>query len=826
MVASLLALLLSVTCLLAACSAHPNAGEGPTLVISEFMAVNGGTLTDADGDGSDWIEVYNRGPTDVSLRGWYLTDNRADPAKWRFPDVTIPAHGHLLVFASGKDRVVVGSELHTNFRLLDSGEYLALVKADGWTIAWEYAPRYPQQYEGVAYGLVAGLLPRYLTVPTPGSLNDGTAENRGPVLSEVSHAPAQPTSGDPIVVTASVERSLAPIESVTLHCRVMFGATRAVPMLDDGAHGDRRAMDGVYGAIIPPDMAGPGDMVRYYVTATDREGHISRWPLFHDPVNSPQYCGLVIADPGVRSQLPALYWFVADPAAAETDAGTRASIYYDHVFYDNVLVRLRGLTARYWPKKSFKFDFNQGHHFRFSPHEASLEELNLNSTVTDKAYVRQTLAWETYRDAGVPASISFPVRVQQNGAFYSVSIFVEQPDERYLERHGLDPNGALYKLLKLNILESSTVNVEKRTRLDEDHSDLQALIDGLMLPPEQRAAYLYDHIDIPEVINYLAVATILHDRDHGDNNYYLYRDTEGCGEWMVFPWDKDMTFGRTYLPDEGGTFNDVIWADRDPPSHPLRGYYVGNRLFDALLETPEIREMYLRRLRTVMDTFLQPPGTPVRDRYYEGRIQALYAQMQPDIALDAERWPLNWGEPQTFAQALASITDDYLPARRVHLYETHGPPSNGVISAAQPAGARLRFGEVEADPRSGDQDEEYLTLVNDNDYAVDISGWKLVSDVEYTFQPGVVIPAGGMLYVSPDVTAFRARDRSPTGGEGHFVQGDYRGRLSDSWGRLKLYSDRGRLVAAHVFFQQRLGGPSATEPARPGGWARRRMLST
>lgn len=802
-IASLLALLLSVAGLLAACGRAPLRADASKLVISEFMAVNAGTLVDADGDYSDWIEVQNRSSASVSLRGWYLTDDRTDPAKWRFPEITIPAQGYALVFASGKDCATAGSELHTSFRLSGSGGYLALVKADGWTIAWEYGPGYPQQYEDVAYGLVAGLLPRYLTLPTPGSLNDGPARNRGPVLSDVSHAPAQPQAGEAVVVRATAQGALTAVESVILHCRVMFGATYAVPMLDDGTHDDRRAGDGIYAALIPPGLA-PGEMVRYYVTATDRDGHTSRWPLFHDPVNSPQYQGFVIDDPSVTSSLPVLSWFVADPAAAETDAGTRASVYYDGVFYDNVLVRLRGLTARYWPKKSFKFDFNQGHHFQFSPREAPVEEFNLNSTVTDKAYVRQVLAWETYRDAGVPASISFPMRVQQNGTFHSVSIFVEQPDERYLERQGLDSDGALYKLLKLNVLESSTVNVEKRTRLDEDHSDLQALIDGLMLPREQRAVYLYDHIDIPEVINYLAVATVLHDRDQGDNNYYLYRDPDGRAEWMVLPWDKDMTFGRTYLPDEGGTFNDVIWADRDPPSHPLRGYYVGNRLFDALLEIPETREMYLRRLRTVMDKFLQPPGTPMRDRYYESRIQELYTQMQPDVALDAERWPLGWGEPQTFAEALASITDDYLPARRAHLYETHGPAGSGLIPAAQPTDVALRFGEVKAGPRSGDQDEEYLTLVNDSDYAVDISGWKLVSDIEYTFRQGVVLPAHGMLYVSPDISAFRARDDSPKAGEGCFVQGNYRGRLSNSWGRLKLYDDRGRLVAAHVFFQRGL----------------------
>lgn len=803
MIASLVAVLLSMAGLLASCSVPPRA-VGPMAVISEFVAVNGGTLLDEDGDPSDWIEIYNRRAVDLSVAGWYLTDDPADPAKWRLPEVTLPPRGYLLVFASGKDRATASSELHTNFRLTARGGYLALVEGDGWTTAWAYGPEYPQQFEDVAYGLVADLLPRYLALPTPGTLNDAPPENRGPALSSVSHTPAQPQAEKVITVRASAQGALAPVESVTLHCRAMFGATYAVPMRDDGTQGDRRAGDGVYAALIPRGLAGPGEMVRYYVTASDRDGHRSRWPLFHDPVNSPQYQGLVIDDPTVRSALPVLWWFVADPAAAETDAGTRASFYYDGVFYDNVLVRLRGLTARYWPKKSYKFDLNQGHHFQFSPHEAPVEEFNLNSTVTDKAYVRQVLAWETYRDAGVPASISFPMRIQQNGAFHSVSIFVEQPDERYLERQGLDPNGALYKMLKVNVLESSTVNVEKRTRLDEDHGDLQALIDGLMLPPEQRAAYLYDHIDIPEVINYLAVATILHDRDQGDNNYYLYREPDGRAEWMVFPWDKDMTFGRTYLPEEGGTFNDVIWADRDPASHPLRGYYVGNRLFDALLDTPEIREMYLRRLRTVMDTFLQPPGTSMRKRYYEGRIQDLYAPMRSDVVLDVERWPLEWGEPQTFAEALAAITDDYLPARRVHLYETHGPSGSGLIPSAQPTDASVRFGEVEADPRSGNQDEEYVTLVNDNDYAVDVSGWRLVSDIEYTFRQGVVLPAGGTLYVSPDVRAFRGREDGPTAGKGHFVQGNYRGRLSESWVRLKLYDEWGHLVTTRVFFPHRL----------------------
>ena len=61
---------------------------GP-VVISEFLAADGGDLLDADDDSSDWIELYN--PTDarVSLGGWYLTDDAANLTKWQFPNVRV-----------------------------------------------------------------------------------------------------------------------------------------------------------------------------------------------------------------------------------------------------------------------------------------------------------------------------------------------------------------------------------------------------------------------------------------------------------------------------------------------------------------------------------------------------------------------------------------------------------------------------------------------------------------------------------------------------------------------------------------------------------------
>jgi len=128
--------------------------RGTTFVISEFMASNSKTLLDEDGDSSDWIEIHN--PTDeaMNLSGWYLTDDVGNLMQWKFPEETqLGAGEFLIVFASQKNRVGAGSELHTNFRLNIDGDYLALVKKDGINIAHEYAPKFPEQLTDVSYGL-------------------------------------------------------------------------------------------------------------------------------------------------------------------------------------------------------------------------------------------------------------------------------------------------------------------------------------------------------------------------------------------------------------------------------------------------------------------------------------------------------------------------------------------------------------------------------------------------------------------------------------------------------------------------------------------------
>ena len=58
------------------------------------------------------------------------------------------------------------------------------------------------------------------------------------------------------------------------------------------------------------------------------------------------------------------------------------------------------------------------------------------------------LAYESYRQAGAGYHWVNAIRVQQNGAFHSVANLMENGDANYLDRLGLDPNGALNKMYK------------------------------------------------------------------------------------------------------------------------------------------------------------------------------------------------------------------------------------------------------------------------------------------------------------------------------------------------------------------------------------------
>jgi hypothetical protein len=777
------------------------------VVLSEFMASNTRTLASDRRTHDDWIEIRNTSGAVVDLRGWALTDNPKRPLLWLFPSTNLPPGGHLLVWATGHDRRVPGAPLHTSFKLGGGGEYLALVRPDG-RVATEFSPGYPRQWADISYGFLPGSTQAvYFAAPTPGAANEGSTNLPGPAILSVVHTPPVPQPAQPLRIAVRVEPVAGPATNVTLFWRQGFHRETNLVLTSQAP--------GLWSGSLPPLACVAGEILRWRVVALDPLGHRSQYPPPGTVSASSRYLGVLVAPPVVTSALPVFRLFLpaSQMGGAESEQGARGCFHFDGEFYDNVFVKVRGNTTAGFPKKSHRLEFPHDHPLRHPGPGGRVRHTSLMAEFGDPTYLRQHLSFWMQDASGSAAPFHYPVRVELNGAFWQLAMHSEVLGEELLARHGLDPDGALYKAVgTLTPDFSSTGGFEKKTRRQEGPEDYIALAEALSPARgvEGRRKTLYTGMNLPAVINYLAVARLTQEDDDIWANMSLFHDNEGTGEWRPVAFDMNVSWGFSFASGEV-----LAQADRFR-SHPFFGASgIGasqgvNQLYDSVVAVPETRAMLLRRMRTILDRFWQPPGTPFADRVIEQHIVAQTNLFSKEALLDRQRWGGGWMLPQDIppegmlAAGVGDLIRRFIEPRRRHLYITHcitnsarpvgiTDRSNAGIPESQPARVRVDLGPPVLDP--ADPARDLVTLTNGNPFAVDISGWRLGGRVKHTFSQGTVLPPGRSLLVTSDLAAFRRHPPARDDGLPPFVQGDYRGRLRDR-GRLTLKDDLDRPVSS------------------------------
>ena len=537
----------------------------------------------------------------------------------------------------------------------------------------------------------------YFDSPTPNAANTG-GQAAGPVFGTVTENPPQPTGGD-LTVTAQIAGSSDPVASVVAYYRTGFGGETLLAMLDDGVAPDAVAGDGIYTVNIPASALAPGEMTRWRFVATDTSGAQTKEPAFRDPVDSHQYFGTVEADPTITTNLNVLDWFIQNPSGANNTTGTTGAVYYNGQFYDNVHFNRHGQSTGGFVKKSYNLDFNKTQRFQWNVNAPRVADIDLLTNWADKSKVRHPLAWEIMRESGVNAHFAFTIRVEQNGQFFSTADFVEDGDDIYLERAGLNPDGAMYKVYsnRLNKDQENTgyAGVEKKNRKSENNDDLQALIDGLDLNGAALENYMRDNIDIPKTVNMLAANSVIRNIDMHSKNWYIYRDTGKTNEWAILPWDLDLSQGRVWNSQNTYFDNNVYTSGLVVTGNSIR-------LVSHLFNNAETRAMIHRRIRTLADEFLQPESTPLIDRWYERRLDEQAALIddplmaKSDAQRDFEKWgswvqgngtpvPYTSNDPavESMAEAIVRWKTEYLPGRRNEIYNNQTVGNGGEIPGEQ-----------------------------------------------------------------------------------------------------------------------------------------------
>ncbi len=362
-------------------------------------------------------------------------------------------------------------------------------------------------------------------------------------------------------------------------------------------------------------------------------------------------------------------------------------------------VRYRGEISRWLPKKSWKVDFDSAALF------AGQRELNFNAEYPDKSLMREWLAYDLFARLGLPASRAGFAALHVNGGYRGLFTEVEQVDQRFLYRVGLDPNGNLYKgdYGSFHLVDDPAFYAEqylKKTNEDEDNRDLVAFIEMLHTVPTTTAPItLAARFDVAAYLDWYAIQIAIGNYEWVEKNFYLYHDLR-ADRWRVLPWDMDLSFGLNHngtVLDEHISWDNPI--DAGTASSP-KNDGAWNYLTTVILDQPDFRFAYCRRLRELLDGAFAPDVMAARIAHAYTLIRAY-----------GEADPYKWGTNAEFATQSATL-QAYVTYRRAWLLAQ-------MPAYCPPTGPLPVVNEIQAAP------DAWVELYNPGLLAMDLGGMRL-----------------------------------------------------------------------------------------------------
>jgi spore coat protein H len=221
-----------------------------------------------------------------------------------------------------------------------------------------------------------------------------------------------------------------------------------------------------------------------------------------------------------------------------------------------------------------------------------LDKLTFNNSQQDPSFVRQCLAYDLFRAAGVPSPRCNFARVSLNGDDLGLFVHVESLDKEFLERNFDDPDGKFYEGTLSDFRPELDGTFELKTNdVVDDRAEIDAVTDALADPDDdQLLDRLAPLIDLDGFYTFWAMEVITRHWDgyaSNTNNFYFYADPT-TGLLQFVPWGVDGAFGPNPL-----------LADPDAPPNSV---FATGVLARRLYLHPTGQADYLARLRSLLDS--------------------------------------------------------------------------------------------------------------------------------------------------------------------------------------------------------------------------------
>ena len=761
----------------------------------------------SDREDAEFIELWNSGNTAMDISNYLI-----DGINYIFPEgSSIPAGSYLVL---AKDESVFQMEYGFSpfdeycGELSNNGESIRLIDNTGvrlHKVSYKQAGKWPELADGLGHSLelVCTIcdvesyenwnISLHQDGHTAGNSNSQYLLGGRPKIDSVVLSPIKPNPGQAVVISVFAEY----FSSGQIEYSSNYNSFQTLNGTVAGAS---------ITFTIPGQVA--HTIIRYRITINNQYASFT-WPR-NDGVKLVD--SYVVNDPNqVPSNYPILNWYY-DSSEPDTLDYNESVFEYNGDTYTNTYV--------WWRRnKHWRVEMPQNTTFFMdSLMTFPLDEFQLNRpdhTFTwwvNGTMARTAIFTQIIGESGEPAMDAFNIRVDENGEPGKIWTFLSWPDGNWRNEVGLEEEGSIYvKFASTSVI--GGLNPEMKYPVNGDTTAIWDLISQ----KDQIGSHLMDVYDIPGMVNFAALSTLICHWDAGTKNFYMHRKPNG--RWDGDIWDVDAS------PRTGIEALDSTWCKcAEMPSmesyvNPFNGQTVGQHPNNAgnvfakpLLENvPRVNEMYERRLRTLVDKYYAP-GVLIN------RVLQIADPNDSDIINTANSYAQNNAVyKDSFALNQQSIYVDF-PAWQTDRYNAKA----GFPSSATGAND-IVFNEIQYAPIGGEK-EEFIELYNKSSESVDLSGWN-VGGVGLTLPPGTVILANDYLVIAQWTPSFIDKY-----GSGKYVAADFvNGRLSNDGETLKLLDATGQIVDSIKFEQQGWhqahGGPSLERidpqapTSDPNNWA-------
>ncbi len=257
---------------------------------------------------------------------------------------------------------------------------------------------------------------------------------------------------------------------------------------------------------------------------------------------------------GKDIKLPVILQEGNDGRTEESLSGYEATV-------GNATIELRGQSARLAEEKSFKITLNEETWQGF-------KVINLNKHPFDSLKIRNKLSFDLFKEIPNLTSpgtnfihlfIKDITQQVEDPEFQDFGLFtqVENIDSNFLESHGLDSGGSLYKVENFEfkrypeVLKTKKEPDYDKEKFEEileikgadDHRKLLAMLNDLNNSFIHINKVIDKYFDRQNYLTWLAINILTDNIDTSSRNFFLYNPQDN-DRWFFFPWDYDGSLGK------------------------------------------------------------------------------------------------------------------------------------------------------------------------------------------------------------------------------------------------------------------------------------------